>query len=484
MSILRHIACATPLVLLGVLAVVGAGRDDAEPLRDRSARASTVVGGVLDGATVGDDVACETASDGARHTLLVVARPNDVPASRMPAARARLLRAVGVASAILDQRAGELAPGRGARIQVRCADGTPVVAEVTLAASTREIQVGTIEHLLKAQLDAQGIDSRNAVVLMHLDADPFPNDVAIGGLAVVQRRGMARAGWFPTLHEWLHAMGALQDRRDGGAPNATPAGHCTDGLDVMCYDDRSSGRPQRLVCRERVVDCGGDDYFHPEPRAGSWLATHPETNVARQAEWLDATSRGTLVAPTVRTIARSSSTVRLTWAQDPAATGGYRVWRRDPVNDAWVPSVLAVPGSTSADVRGLRNAFGGRAYVLRSAFRVEAIGAGGMTSPLATAPSLRVPGVPRMTRPRVVSSTRSTVTVAWDLPVGATDLAWVDVHRQTGFTDRRSAGRARPVARRFTVRGLRPGTSYRIALITRDAATNASTDAVVWARTR
>jgi hypothetical protein len=79
------------------------------------------------------------------------------------------------------------------------------------------------------------------------------------------------------LHEMSHTMGAVQS----SAPNSTSAGHCTDGRDVMCYDD---GSPEAAgyndtVCGSVAVagishtfDCNNDDYFNPSPATGSYLA--------------------------------------------------------------------------------------------------------------------------------------------------------------------------------------------------------------------
>lgn len=80
------------------------------------------------------------------------------------------------------------------------------------------------------------------------------------------------------LHEMAHTMGAVQS----SAPNQTSAGHCTDGLDIMCYDD---GSPEAAGYSEGVCttggaaginysfDCNNDDYFNTNPAPGSYLAT-------------------------------------------------------------------------------------------------------------------------------------------------------------------------------------------------------------------
>jgi hypothetical protein len=83
------------------------------------------------------------------------------------------------------------------------------------------------------------------------------------------------------LHEITHTLGAVF----GSAPHSTGNGHCTDGSDVMCYDDGgpNAGGYSSAVCpaltgaqagMTQTYDCGRDDYFNPSPDAGSYLATH------------------------------------------------------------------------------------------------------------------------------------------------------------------------------------------------------------------
>jgi hypothetical protein len=92
-----------------------------------------------------------------------------------------------------------------------------------------------------------------------------------------------------TLHELLHDMGAVQgfeNNKIPPAPYSTSYGHCTDGTDVMCYDD---GSPQAenysaSVCpawkneseqRKWRIDCKNNTYFNPvavEKDPESWLA--------------------------------------------------------------------------------------------------------------------------------------------------------------------------------------------------------------------
>jgi hypothetical protein len=75
------------------------------------------------------------------------------------------------------------------------------------------------------------------------------------------------------LHEFLHTLGAVQS----DAPHTDGGAHCTDESEVMCYDD---GNPNTQVCaatQKFDIDCNNDDYFHTNPPAGSYLATHWNT---------------------------------------------------------------------------------------------------------------------------------------------------------------------------------------------------------------
>lgn len=82
--------------------------------------------------------------------------------------------------------------------------------------------------------------------------------------------------WQASAHELLHTIGAVQR----SAPHATAYGHCWDDQDIMCYNDGGVPNPPGgmvNVCAgasENQIDCNNDDYFHTNPPAGSYLATH------------------------------------------------------------------------------------------------------------------------------------------------------------------------------------------------------------------
>ena len=79
-------------------------------------------------------------------------------------------------------------------------------------------------------------------------------------------------GFATVMHENGHNMGAVMN----SAPNTTGAGHCIDDRDVMCYNDGGPrGGQLHIVCNDfEHFDCNHDDYFSPNPPAGSYLATH------------------------------------------------------------------------------------------------------------------------------------------------------------------------------------------------------------------
>ena len=70
------------------------------------------------------------------------------------------------------------------------------------------------------------------------------------------------------LHELSHMLGAVQL----SAPHTTGKWHCSDGLDVMCYDDLGITATQRGVCSAWQYDCRHNDYFDPTPKG--YLASH------------------------------------------------------------------------------------------------------------------------------------------------------------------------------------------------------------------
>jgi hypothetical protein len=167
------------------------------------------------------------------------------------------------------------------------------------------------------------------------------------------------AGWWPEgiLHEMTHNMGGVQR----SAPHSSTVGHCWDGWDVMCYAD-GGPTPMSYPCASltgvmaKTYDCGGDDYFNPDPPTGNWLATH--WNVYASAFLAGCTSvapacgevDGTPLQPPVSTAPPAvSGTARL----GEVLTASRGTWTNAPTDYqyAWEREVLggwtAISGATT-----------------------------------------------------------------------------------------------------------------------------------------
>jgi hypothetical protein len=80
-----------------------------------------------------------------------------------------------------------------------------------------------------------------------------------------------------TEHELAHALGAIGPP---GAPHRSGDGHYTDGFDRMVGESRYGSRFCANRSYDVLLDCGGDDYFNPLPRLGSWLRRNVRYNIA------------------------------------------------------------------------------------------------------------------------------------------------------------------------------------------------------------
>ncbi|MCT2585337.1 RICIN domain-containing protein [Actinophytocola sp. S1-96] len=159
----------------------------------------------------------------------------------------------------------------------------PVVDNVTVPQSA----MGSVDSITDA-IQARGYDRGDRKYLVWYDADgcglAFGNggndspgaDNPYNGGPHYAMLGTGCWSWQASAHELLHTIGAVRS----SAPNATSFGHCWDDEDIMCYDDGGIPNPPgslQPVCPgapENQLDCNGDDYFHTNPPAGSYLATH------------------------------------------------------------------------------------------------------------------------------------------------------------------------------------------------------------------
>jgi hypothetical protein len=194
---------------------------------------------------------------------------------------APLLRdVVGQANGMLRLEAQELGVAN-ARYKMRCdASGAVAVVPAKMPRADAEVTFAT----LISDLRAQGHDSPYAKYWVWYDGtrgdlygqgQVYPND------RLASSNGNAKGNGFSVVwglldplafvHETTHTMGGVQRT----APNTSGNWHCIDGLDVMCYRDSADSAYNATVCQDRVhLDCNHDDYFHPSPAAGSYLATH------------------------------------------------------------------------------------------------------------------------------------------------------------------------------------------------------------------
>ncbi len=92
----------------------------------------------------------------------------------------------------------------------------------------------------------------------------------------------ADTGWYSVAaHELSHNLGAVQ----ASAPHSNGSHHCTDEWDLMCYAEGE--QDVTVACRDdvretegegdhnnRLLDCGGDDYFNAADDVTGYLGQH------------------------------------------------------------------------------------------------------------------------------------------------------------------------------------------------------------------
>ncbi|MGW4165206.1 RICIN domain-containing protein [Streptomyces sp. NPDC004788] len=164
---------------------------------------------------------------------------------------------------------------------VTAADCTPTVLDIELPASALSEFSATNNALA-----ARGLGRRDRKYMIFADTNVY---CGIGTFAGDERPGQNNQsnfgpsygrtdagcwGGHTAAHELGHNLGAVNN----SAPNSSRGAHCTDEYDVMCYSDTPYYPQMRYVCSdqaaENILDCNHDDYFHTNPRAGSYLATH------------------------------------------------------------------------------------------------------------------------------------------------------------------------------------------------------------------
>ena len=221
-------------------------------------------------------VQCFGDGDSGGRVQLVYARASNVP-SRYSAVVPLIRQYAKDADDIVNTSAGRVGDGR--RIRFVTNEGCePKVANVTLSDAGDDSFAKTV-----TELRSQGLNSNDRKYLVFVDAA-----VGICGLGEVylddradqdnpNNSGRPMFGRVDTAcwqhaatHELLHTLGAVQN----SAPNSSGVGHCTDEVDVMCYKDATATVTRQVCTRAGQVDCNNDDYFHPNPKASSYLANN------------------------------------------------------------------------------------------------------------------------------------------------------------------------------------------------------------------
>lgn len=107
------------------------------------------------------------------------------------------------------------------------------------------------------------------------DSAMLSNDSVGTGWARVDRGCWGRDDPSVEAHELMHTLGSVNP----SAPHSTPAGHCTDAAEVMCYADAPGVRLTNScpTTHQNRFDCNADDYYSTAPPPGSYLATHWNT---------------------------------------------------------------------------------------------------------------------------------------------------------------------------------------------------------------
>lgn len=191
-------------------------------------------------------------------------------------------------AAAVDNEVNESAAETGGTRHVRWVtdNGSPgchlLVGQIAVSPTAAQ----SMSNFIKALADA-GLDQPNRKYLVWMDdnvicgqatvyVDSKPTQDNDNNGAYPSYARVDRSCWdYGEGHELMHMLGGVQP----DAPHATKAAHCTDGADIMCYDD-GTGAKQQVVCssaHQWRFDCRHDDYFSTDPAAGSWLAAHWNT---------------------------------------------------------------------------------------------------------------------------------------------------------------------------------------------------------------
>jgi phosphodiesterase/alkaline phosphatase D-like protein len=178
---------------------------------------------------------------------------------------------------------------RPLKLMVDCSSGTMNVHNVATANNS----FATIDAAMGTQLGA--LDDTGAVKYLVFDHEAVSGVGGLSSIATDNFKGWQNSnayfsstslvywgGWetHVPVHELLHGLGASQGLASPSAPYSSPGYHCSDGYDVLCYDDLSGAGYSETRCPESLgyntpenvpIDCGTDTYFDAAPTPASWL---------------------------------------------------------------------------------------------------------------------------------------------------------------------------------------------------------------------
>jgi hypothetical protein len=233
---------------------------------------------------------------------------------------------------------------------------------------------------MAAELKAQGFNRTNRKYLVFLDApatfacgegsrwdddDPGQTNWNNYGPSFARVFNDCWDGGHTPQHELMHTLGGVQD----SAPNASLGGHCIDEYDVMCYSDDPFRPTMRYDCLEEMLedwfDCNHNDYYHPNPSAGSYLATHwnaansrflvgggngsDENGASPTVTWISPVANAGIHEVTAGTVQLQAD------AADDAGINRVDFWRFDSDSEQWIKIATdrSAPFTASVDVADL-----------------------------------------------------------------------------------------------------------------------------------
>ncbi len=509
----RHGSCHTTEYIRGIGKACRAGRDlfsikagssfvtshgfDAPP---PSAFASYLSGSsaAMSSASASDISCVDPATT--KHTVLVYAYPSD--ASSRYATIAPLLREESYKlSAFLGAESQAVDPTKTQRLQLECdSNDIPVVLNLHLSHTGASDSFSSIVSDMSSlgyggdfSLAAKdrylvfydGSIGAGVAGMGHLyqsDAASSTSANNSGGLVAIEFNWGGVPHFATLLHEAGHNMGAVQ----ASAPNTSgtltgggSAGHCSDGLDIMCYDDGGSNGYDSSVCAITVFDCNRNDFFNPSPAAGSYLDTH--WNIAasynQYLQHAAAIDSAPPSAPTsVTATGVSDTSVSISWdaSTDDIGVTEYRIWQIDGASSTQIGTV------SSRLTFAIDQLTPSTSYT----FGVSAADAAGNQSAITTvdATTTATPDVEPPTAPSsaVVAAVRVTsATLTWG--EGTDNVGVSSYHIYQTSPVAKGVGWTAEV--NFRVRGLKPNTNYSFGIASVDAAGHESEQTPISFRT-